>query len=291
MKITISKQCKICYNKEVKPVKSIRKICLTVLSLVAVIIVFTACGNSKDKEKSQNSGSKDLIKSKVSDETAVNEKNNLNTTVDADVARIDSSNTEKSSKNKSEVKKIRMVRVDDRLYMDMGCALSVLKCGTADGEILTSNDEYPEKNDESNFGTGYKYQKADIKYLYVEIDNKWQVFQDIVISSWIIPEGVAHFDAEIIEGDSERTLVKITDLPKEFSYIFGDKKTEEIKPVQIIIKDSVMLNGIKGLKSSELKGKKIKVWFDGEIKGDKSEMSNPIELGEVYEVSILEEEK
>lgn len=271
--------------------KSIRKICLTVLSLVAVIIVFTACGNSKDKEKSQNSGSKDLIKSKVSDETAVNEKNNLNTTVDADVARIDSSNTEKSSKNKSEVKKTRMVKVDDRLYMDMGYVLSALKSGKEDGKILTSNDEAPEKNDESNFGTGYKYQKDDIKYLYVEIDNKWQVFQDIAISSWIIPEGVAHFDAEIIEGDSERTLVKITDLPKEFGYIFGDKKTEEIKPVQIIIKDSVMLNGIKGLKSSELKGKKIKVWFDGEIKGDKSEMSNPIELGEVYEVSILEEEK
>ena len=291
MKITISKQCKICYNKEVKPVKSIRKICLTVLSLVAVIIVFTACGNSKDKEKSQNSGSKDLIKSKVSDETAVNEKNNLNTTVDADVARIDSSNTEKSSKNKSEVKKTRMVKVDDRLYMDMGYVLSALKSGKEDGKILTSNDEAPEKNDESNFGTGYKYQKDDIKYLYVEIDNKWQVFQDIAISSWIIPEGVAHFDAEIIEGDSERTLVKITDLPKEFGYIFGDKKTEEIKPVQIILKDSVILNGIKGLKSSELKGKKIKVWFNGEIKGDKSEMSNPIELGEVYEVSTLEEEK
>jgi len=291
MKITISKQCKICYNKEVKPMKSIRKICLTVLSLVAVIIVFTACGNSKDKEKSQNSGSKDLIKSKVSDETAVNEKNNLNTTVDADVARIDSSNTEKSSKNKSEVKKTRMVMVDGRTYMDMGYVLSALKSGKEDGKILTSNDEAPEKNDESNFGTGYKYQKDDIKYLYVEIDNKWQVFQDIAISSWIIPEGVAHFDAEIIEGDSERTLVKITDLPKEFGYIFGDKKTEEIKPVQIIIKDSVMLNGIKGLKSSELKGKKIKVWFNGEIKGDKPEMSNPIELGEVYEVSILEEEK
>ena len=290
MKITISKQGKICYNKEVKPMKSIRKICLTVLSLVAVIIVFTACGGSKDKENAHNSVSKDLIKSKVSDETTVNEKNNLNTTVDADVARIDSSNTEKSSKNKSEVKKTRMVKVDDRLYMDMGYVLSALKSGKADGEILTSNDEAPEKNDESNFGTGYKYQKDDIKYLYVEIDNKWQVFQDIVISSWIIPEGVAHFDAEIIEGDKERILVKIIDLPKEFSYIFGDKKTEEIKPVQIILKDSVILNGIKGLKSSELKGKKIKVWFNGEIKGDKPEMSNPIELGEVYEVSTLEEE-
>ena len=291
MKITISKQCKICYNKEVKPVKSIRKICLTVLSLVAVIIVFTACGNSKDKEKSQNSGSKDLIKSKVSDETAVNEKNNLNTTVDADVARIDSSNTEKSSKNKSEVKKSRMVKVDDRLYMDMGYVLSALKCGTADGKILTSNDEAPEKNDESNFGTGYNYQKGDIKYLYVEIDNKWQVFQDIAISSLVIPEGVAHFEAEIIEGDSERILVKITDLPKEFNYIFGDKKTEEIKPVQITLKESVILSGIKTLKNSELQGKKIKVWFNGEIKGDKPEMSNPIELGEVYEVSTLEEEK
>ena len=95
--------------------KSIRKICLTVLSLVIVITVFTACRGSNDKEKAQDSVSKDLIKSKVSDEIAVNEKNNLNTTVDADVARIDSSNTEKSSKNKSEVKKSRMVMVDDRL--------------------------------------------------------------------------------------------------------------------------------------------------------------------------------
>lgn len=261
--------------------KSIRKICLTVLSLVAVITIFTACGGSKDKKNAQNSVSKDLIKSKVSDEIAVNEKNNLNTTVDADVARID--------KNKSEVRKSRMVRVDDRLYMDMGYVLSALKCGTADGEILTSNDEAPEKNDESNFGTGYNYQKGDIKYLYVEIDNKWQVFQDITVSSWIIPEGVAHFDAEIIEGDKERILAKITDLPKEFNYIFGDKKTEEIKPVQITLKESVILSGIKMLKNSELQGKKIKVWFNGEIKGDKPEMSNPIELGEVYEVSTLEE--
>ena len=260
--------------------KNIRKICFTVLSLVAAITVFTACGGSKDKENAQNPVSKDLIKSKVSDETAVNEKNNLNTTVDADVARIDSSNTEKSSKNKSEVKKSRMVKVDDRLYMDMGYVLSALKSGKADGKILTSNNEAPGKNDESNFGTGYKYQKGDTKYLYVEIDNKWQVFQDITISSWIIPE-----------GDKERILAKITDLPKEFNYIFGDKKTEEIKPVQITLKESVILSGFKTLKNSELQGKKIKVWFNGEIKGDKPEMSNPIELGEVYEVSTLEEEK
>ena len=55
-----------------------------------MITAFTACGSSKDKEKVQNSVSKDLIKSNVSDETAIIEKNNLNTTVDADVARIDS---------------------------------------------------------------------------------------------------------------------------------------------------------------------------------------------------------
>lgn len=270
--------------------KSIRKIFLTVLSVVAVITVFTACGNSKDKEKAQDSMSKDLIKSNVSYEKAGNEDNNLNSTVDADVASTDSSNVEKSSKNKSEVKKIRMVMVDDRTYVDMGYVLSALKCGTADGEIRTSNDEAPEKNDESNFGTGYRYQKADIKYLYVKIDNKWQVFQDIAISSWVIPEGVAHFEAEIIERDKERILVKITDLPKEFSYIFGNKKTEEINPVQIKLKEAGILSGIKPVKNSELQGKKIKVWFNGEIKGDKPEMSNPIELGEVYEVSTLEEE-
>ena len=266
--------------------EGIKKICLTILSFVVVITVFTACGNSKDKEKVQNSMSKDLIKSNVLGIAAVNEENNLNTTTDA--SSTDSSNAEKSSKNKNETKKSRMVMVDGRTYMDTGYVLSALKCGTVDGKIITSNDESPEQNDESNFGTGYKYQKADIKYLYVNIDNKWQVFQDIAISSLAIPEGVAHFDAEIIEGDKERILVKITDLPKEFSYIFGNKKTEEINPVQIKLKEAGILSGIKPVKNSELQGKKIKVWFNGEIIGDKPEMSNPIELREVYEVSTLE---
>lgn len=266
--------------------EGIKKICLTILSFVVVITVFTACGNGKDKEKVQNSMSKDLIKSNVLGIAAVNEENNLNTTTDA--SSTDSSNAEKSSKNKNETKKSRMVMVDGRTYMDTGYVLSALKCGTVDGKIITSNDESPEQNDESNFGTGYKYQKADIKYLYVNIDNKWQVFQDIAISSWVIPEGVAHFDAEIIEGDKERILVKITDLPKEFSYIFGNKKTEEINPVQIKLKEAGILSGIKPVKNSELQGKKIKVWFNGKIIGDKPEMSNPIELREVYEVSTLE---
>jgi hypothetical protein len=266
--------------------EGIKKICLTILSFVVVITVFTACGNSKDKEKVQNSMSKDLIKSNVLGIAAVNEENNLNTTTDA--SSTDSSNAEKSSKNKNETKKSRMVMVDGRTYMDTGYVLSALKCGTVDGKIITSNDESPEQNDESNFGTGYKYQKADIKYLYVNIDNKWQVFQDIAISSLAIPEGVAHFDAEIIDGDNERILVKITDLPKEFSYIFGNKKTEEINPVQIKLKEAGILSGIKPVKNSELQGKKIKVWFNGEIIGDKPEMSNPIELREVYEVSTLE---
>lgn len=266
--------------------EGIKKICLTILSFVVVITVFTACGNSKDKEKAQDSMSKDLIKSNVLGIAAVNEENNLNTTTDA--SSTDSSNAEKSSKNKNETKKSRMVMVDGRTYMDTGYVLSALKCGTVDGKIITSNDESPEQNDESNFGTGYKYQKADIKYLYVNIDNKWQVFQDIAISSLAIPEGVAHFDAEIIDGDNERILVKITDLPKEFSYIFGNKKTEEINPVQIKLKEAGILSGIKPVKNSELQGKKIKVWFNGEIIGDKPEMSNPIELREVYEVSTLE---
>ena len=54
-----------------------------------------------------------------------------------------------------------------------------------------------------------------------------------------------------------------------------------------MLKEAGTLSGIKISKNSELQGKKIKVWFNGEIIEDKSEMSNPIELGEVYEVSTL----
>ena len=58
-----------------------------------------------------------------------------------------------------------------------------------------------------------------------------------------------------------------------------------------MLKDLGVSNGIKNIKKDKLPGKRIQVWFNGEINGDKPEMSNPIELGEIYAVLALEEGK
>ena len=257
--------------------KGIAKVCFNILLIVVLITVFTACKNGKDEEKGKNSVSKDISASTSSKVQSENTGNGSASTS----SKVQSEDTE------SEETKSRMVRVDGVLYMDTGYVLSTLKCGVEDGKILTSNDEVPEKNDESNFGTGYSYQKDSPIYLYVKIDGKWQVFMPVAISSMNFPEGVAHFEAEIIDGDKEEILVKITDLPKEFAYIFGNKKVEEIKPLRLVLKDLVINNGIRHLRNVDLPGKRIEVWFDGEIKGDG--VSNPIEVKEVYEVLVSTE--
>ena len=273
--------------------KGIAKVCFNILLIVVLITVFTACKNSKDEEKRKNSVSKDMsasTSSKVQSENTGSGSASTSSKVQSENTGSGSASTSsktQSEDTESEEAKIRMVRVDNVVYRETGYVLSTLKCGVEDGKILTSNDEYPEKNDESNFGTGYSYQKNGPVHLYVKIDGKWQVFMPIAISSIVLPEGVAHFEAEIIEGDKENILVKITDLPKEFAYIFGNKKAEEIKPVQIVLKDLPINNGIKKIRNVDLPGKRIEVWFDGEIKGDG--VSNPIEVKKVYDLLVSTE--
>ena len=73
----------------------------------------------------------------------------------------------------------RMVRVDGVLYKDTGMVSHVLRCGVMDGEITSSvnEGEQPVKDDQSNFGKGYGYQRGFVEgRIEVSIDGKWCVF-------------------------------------------------------------------------------------------------------------------
>lgn len=69
-----------------------------------------------------------------------------------------------------------MIMVDGMLYYDSGEISSISRCGVMDGEIIESVDTVPEKNNQSNFGTGYGYQYGMENQIDVYIDNEWHIF-------------------------------------------------------------------------------------------------------------------
>ena len=78
-----------------------------------------------------------------------------------------------------------MVMVDNTLYQSAGEVSMVDgRCGNMDGEITSqtaNGTDAPTENGQSNFGTGYGYQRMD-GHIEVLIDNQWIVFKPITDS-------------------------------------------------------------------------------------------------------------
>lgn len=183
-----------------------------------------------------------------------------------------------------------MVMVDGHVYQDMGYVNSAVTCGTADGKITSSveGSKLPGKDNESNFGEGNEYQFWDKSHINVKMDGKWMIFQNVAISSWKIPSGVANFKAKVIEALEDRLLVAVIDIPEDFKWIFQNKEIATIKPISLTI-ENLVLDENKKVETKNLIGKTVQVWFDGSIKNDEPEMSYPIELGEIYRITSVEE--
>ncbi|NLL90799.1 MAG: hypothetical protein GX222_00045 [Ruminococcaceae bacterium] len=180
-----------------------------------------------------------------------------------------------------------VVMVDGRLYMDMGYVNSSVTCGTADGEITSSVDssKIPEKDNESNFGTGYEYQLWDTAHINVKINDKWIIFQDIAISSWTIPDCVAHFTAEVTKIQGDSLLVTVTENPDKIDWLLG----ELIKPVRLPIDNLDYSKDGKTVTAEGLKGCKVEVWFDGTLENGDPETSYPAEPGQIYKIRVIED--
>ena len=78
-----------------------------------------------------------------------------------------------------------MVFVEGALYVSTGQVSDVEgRCGNMDGEITSqtaNGTDAPTENGQSNFGTGYGYQRID-DHIEVLIDNQWIVFKPITDS-------------------------------------------------------------------------------------------------------------
>lgn len=86
-----------------------------------------------------------------------------------------------------------MVMVDNTLYQSAGEVSTVDgRCGNMDGEITSqtaNGTDAPTENGQSNFGTGYGYQRID-DHIEVLIDNQWIVFeQDATVPRMVMVDG------------------------------------------------------------------------------------------------------
>ena len=191
----------------------------------------------------------------------------------------------KSDTKTSEVDKTYppMVKVDGTIYGDTGYENAMVTCGTADGEIKTTVDgkSMPEKDDESNFGTGYGYQVWEKGYINVEIEGRWILFRDVELKDdGQIPKWVAHFTAKVINTEEDSIMVEVTEI--EDGFYFKDLLT---KPISLPIDN--LKNEKDGKTTTEgLEGKTVEVYFGGEIKNTEPESSVPINLEKIYRIEV-----
>lgn len=216
-----------------------------------------------------------------------NSSSDKTSSVTSDSVKIITNSSEKEEDSPNSLK----VMVDGKLYSYTGFVNSNVTCGTPDGRITSTVDpsESPQKNDQSNFGKGYKYQFGDKDELSINFSDKWLFFRNVTSNSSKLPEGVASFKAKVVSFSDNQMLVKVVDIPEEFKYIFKNGLVNGLpKPISLNLKDFAIA-GKTDLSEKDIKGKLIRVWFDGNIKNEAPETSYPIELGEVYSISLLKE--
>ncbi len=161
-----------------------------------------------------------------------------------------------------------MVMLDGIIYKDTGYVNSMLKCGTYDDTIKSSVNAYekPTKDNQSNFGQGFGYQKWHDYIIVQMLDKKWYIFKNIEDDSTEIPEGVCNFTALIKEVLEDDFVIKVNvlEFPEEFGYIPfpNDDKNALIR----VRADNLVYpeNQKDNLDTKNLIDKKVRVWFDGD---------------------------
>ena len=170
--------------------------------------------------------------------------------------------------------RIPTVMIDGVLYESTGYISSAIGCGNMDGKITSTveGNEAPKKNDQSNFGTGYDYQRSSEGQIVVVMDGMKVIFRDPEHSFTVdIPEEVLNFNAKVLEVRNGSLLVSFISTPDIFTPPFTGQCVVRVNPQ--ILKEEVKA------------GDTVRVWFDGLVQ----EIYPPI-LPNVYRVVKEEQE-
>lgn len=162
------------------------------------------------------------------------------------------------------------VMVEGIVYKDTGYVASMKGCGNMDGEITSTVDEteLPTKNNQSNFGTGYQYQRASDNCIRVEIDGEKRIFRNVDIDDSSIPMEVMNFDARVKEKCSNRELL--------VTYIrtaegFNNMSEGDYYVPTDNLEDEVNIGDV------------VTIWFNGLVME-----TYPAQLGNVYRIDRID---
>lgn len=135
---------------------------------------------------------------------------------------------------------IPQVMVDDEIYIDTGRESEITgRCGVMDGEITSEvpGSEQPTENNQSNFGTGYGYQRVGEDVIELLIDNKWIVFEKenkeeelwgiTLEAKDVTPSGMT-----LLCRQSGGNLTGDLETGEDYSlYVMEDGEWEEVEPI------------------------------------------------------------
>ena len=159
--------------------------------------------------------------------------------------------------------------IDDIVYQDTGYASSMIGCGTMDGEIESTVDgtQLPKENNQSNFGTGYQYQRVDENNVIVMIDDEKRIFTNMEDKDSSIPMQVMNFTAKV-EEIMENGSLRVSYISVGEGFI-PMSEGEYVVPVDNL-QDEVQVGDV------------VTIWFNGNIME-----TDPAQLGTVYRIEKL----
>ena len=162
------------------------------------------------------------------------------------------------------------VMIDNILYQDTGYVSSMIGCGNMDGEIESTVDgtHLPTENIQSNFGTGYQYQRGDENHVVVMIDDEKRIFRNMEAKDRSIPKQVMNFTAKVKEITENGAL--------QVSYI---SVAEGFMPMS----EGEYFVPADNLRDEVQVGDVVTIWFNGNIME-----TAPAQLGTVYRIEKSE---
>ena len=163
----------------------------------------------------------------------------------------------------------RAVMTGGALYYDTGRESSVTgRCGNLDGEITSQVDgtKLPDQDDQSNFGTGYAYQRGGDGLLLVKMDERMEIFRDMDSTDSSIPPQVLHFTAEVKAVNDGSLLVTCLSTAEGFAPLSEGEYTASTDNLQ----DEVQVDD------------QVEIWCDGNILE-----TYPAQLGLVYRIEKI----
>ncbi len=224
----------------------------TYMFLCVVLLALAGCGKPQKNENPQENGNP--VSENISEETEHKD------TQDA------GQNEQQTGQAADNGAYPPCVMVDGILYKDTGYVASMPGCGTMDGEIVSAvaGTELPSENDQSNFGTGYPYQRSSEGHIIVVIDGERMIFRDMEKEDTSIPMEVISFNGEVKEITAGgELLVTHVSTAEGFQmnggdyYVSAENLTEDVQIGDIVT-----------------------IWFNGMI-----QETDPAQLGVVYRIT------